>query len=136
MMVGFWSSVIVTVKEQGAVLPEVSAFVQLTVVTPVGKVEPEAGVQVAEKPVQLSLALRVQVTLALPQDVQVEVFDYPEEFFEKRVWIVARPRADVEVIHTAAEWIGSAQKPLIIAITGFGKSSIASKMRRLFIASR
>ena len=55
------------------------------------------------------------VTLALPQDVQVEVFDYPEEFFEKRMWIVARPRADVEVIHTAAEWIGSAQKPLIIA---------------------
>jgi 3D-(3,5/4)-trihydroxycyclohexane-1,2-dione acylhydrolase (decyclizing) len=55
------------------------------------------------------------VTLALPQDVQVEVFDYPEEFFEKRVWIVARPRADVEVIHTAAGWIGSAQKPLIIA---------------------
>ena len=55
------------------------------------------------------------VTLALPQDVQAEVFDYPEEFFENRVWIVARPRADVEVIHTAAEWIGSAQRPLIIA---------------------
>jgi 3D-(3,5/4)-trihydroxycyclohexane-1,2-dione acylhydrolase (decyclizing) len=55
------------------------------------------------------------VTLALPQDVQAEAFDYPEEFFEKRKWIVARPRADVEVIHTAAEWIASAQKPLIIA---------------------
>src|SRR5207244_12479297 len=55
------------------------------------------------------------VTLALPQDVQAEAFDYPEEFFEKRVWIVARPRADVEVFHTAAEWIGSAQKPLIVA---------------------
>src|SRR6266704_1304846 len=55
------------------------------------------------------------VTIALPQDVQAEAFDYPEEFFAKRVWIVARPRADVEVIHTAAEWIGSAQKPLIVA---------------------
>jgi 3D-(3,5/4)-trihydroxycyclohexane-1,2-dione acylhydrolase (decyclizing) len=55
------------------------------------------------------------VTLALPQDVQAEAFDYPDEFFEKRVWIVARPRGDVEVIHSAAEWIGSAQKPLIIA---------------------
>jgi 3D-(3,5/4)-trihydroxycyclohexane-1,2-dione acylhydrolase (decyclizing) len=55
------------------------------------------------------------VTLALPQDVQAEAFDYREEFFEKRVWIVARPRADVEVMHTAAKWIGSAQKPLIVA---------------------
>ena len=33
------------------------------------------------------------VTLALPQDVQAEAWDYPEEFFEKRVWHVARPRA-------------------------------------------
>src|SRR5207245_11332843 len=55
------------------------------------------------------------VTLALPQDVQAEAFDYPEELFEKRVWIVARPRADVDVIHAAAEWIGSAQTPLIVA---------------------
>ena len=54
-------------------------------------------------------------TLALPQDVQAEAFDYPEEFFEKRVWIVPRPRADIKAIHTAAEWIQSAQKPLIIA---------------------
>ncbi|MBV9479389.1 MAG: 3D-(3,5/4)-trihydroxycyclohexane-1,2-dione acylhydrolase (decyclizing) [Acidobacteria bacterium] len=55
------------------------------------------------------------VTLALPQDVQAEAFDYPEEFFEKRVWMVTRPRADAEVIHTAAEWILSAQKPIVIA---------------------
>lgn len=64
-MVGFWSSVIVIVNEQGAVLPELSVFVQLTVVTPVGKVEPEAGVQAAEKPIQLSLAVTDQLTLAL-----------------------------------------------------------------------
>src|SRR5256884_3717705 len=55
------------------------------------------------------------VTLALPQDVQAEAFDYPEEFFEKRVWVIARPRSDAEAIRTAAEWIHSAQKPLIIA---------------------
>src|SRR5437773_472673 len=29
------------------------------------------------------------VTLALPQDVQAEAFEYPEEFFAKRVWHVA-----------------------------------------------
>src|SRR6202050_3861010 len=27
------------------------------------------------------------VTLALPQDVQTEAYDYPEEFFGKRVWL-------------------------------------------------
>ena len=31
------------------------------------------------------------VTLALPQDVQTEAFDYPEELFARRVWHVARP---------------------------------------------
>jgi len=29
-------------------------------------------------------------TLALPQDVQAEAFDYAEKFFEKRVWVIAR----------------------------------------------
>src|SRR5256885_8690092 len=31
------------------------------------------------------------VTLALPQDVQAEAFDWPERFFERRVWHVRRP---------------------------------------------
>jgi 3D-(3,5/4)-trihydroxycyclohexane-1,2-dione acylhydrolase (decyclizing) len=31
------------------------------------------------------------VTLALPQDVQAEAFDWPEEFFARRVWHVRRP---------------------------------------------
>ncbi len=55
------------------------------------------------------------VTLAMPQDVQAEAFDYPDEFFEKRVWMVARPRADAALLQAAAERIGSSQKPLIIA---------------------
>jgi hypothetical protein len=46
-------------------LPEASVFVQLTVVTPVGKVDPDAGVQTAPKPGQLSAAVSDQVTLAL-----------------------------------------------------------------------
>src|ERR1700723_2122068 len=32
------------------------------------------------------------VTLALCQDVQAEAFDYPEQFFDSRVWHVRRPR--------------------------------------------
>ena len=55
------------------------------------------------------------VTLALPQDVQTEAYDYPEEFFERRVWTVARPRADSGLLKQAVEWIRSSQRPLIIA---------------------
>jgi 3D-(3,5/4)-trihydroxycyclohexane-1,2-dione acylhydrolase (decyclizing) len=68
------------------------------------------------------------VTLALPQDVQAEAFDYPEEFFEKRVWIIARSRADVHVIRAAAKWIRSAQKPLIIAGGGVIYSGAAEAL--------
>ena len=34
------------------------------------------------------------VTLALPQDVQAEAYDYPAEFFRKRVWHIPRNRPD------------------------------------------
>ncbi len=55
------------------------------------------------------------VTLSLPQDVQTEAFDYPEEFFQKRTWIIARNRSDQALLQRAAEWIRSAKKPLIVA---------------------
>ena len=34
------------------------------------------------------------VTLALPQDVQAEAFDYPGGVFRKRVWTIPRNRCD------------------------------------------
>ena len=37
------------------------------------------------------------VTISLPEDVQSEVYDWPERFFERRVWRVRRPRPDAEV---------------------------------------
>ncbi|HMD81645.1 MAG TPA: thiamine pyrophosphate-dependent enzyme, partial [Anaerolineales bacterium] len=55
------------------------------------------------------------VTLALPQDVQTEAFDYPSGLFEKRVWHVARNRPDQATIARAVEWIRQARRPLIIA---------------------
>ena len=55
------------------------------------------------------------VTLALPQDVQAEAFDYPSALFERRVWAVARPRADQSLLTRAAEWIRGSKQPLIIA---------------------
>ena len=55
------------------------------------------------------------VTLALPQDVQAEAFDYPAEFLEKRVWTIPRARCDRELLNRGAEWIRVSRQPLIIA---------------------
>ncbi|HEX3208424.1 MAG TPA: thiamine pyrophosphate-dependent enzyme, partial [Geminicoccaceae bacterium] len=53
--------------------------------------------------------------LALCQDTQGEAFDYPEIFFEPRVWRVPRPRPDVEQLVAAATLLRKAEKPLIVA---------------------
>src|SRR5580704_7928396 len=55
------------------------------------------------------------VTLALPQDVQAQAFDFPDEFFQKHVWTIPRSRADQDLLKRAASWVRSAKKPLIIA---------------------
>lgn len=55
------------------------------------------------------------VTLCIPQDVQAEAFDFPEELFENRVWHIPRPRPDANALMRAVEWIRSAKKPIIIA---------------------
>lgn len=55
------------------------------------------------------------VTLALPQDVQAEAWDYPEEMFEKRVWRIPRTPPEPGMLQRAAEIIRGAKRPLIIA---------------------
>jgi 3D-(3,5/4)-trihydroxycyclohexane-1,2-dione acylhydrolase (decyclizing) len=55
------------------------------------------------------------VTLALPQDVQSEAYDYPEEMFEKRVWHIARPEPERVMLARAASMIQRARRPLIVA---------------------
>jgi len=55
------------------------------------------------------------VTLALPQDVQAEAFDFPEEFLAERVWPIRRPPPEPRALAAAAELIGSARRPLIVA---------------------
>src|SRR5881397_2975997 len=54
------------------------------------------------------------VTLALPQDVQAESWDYPAAFFEKRVWHIPRQPGDRAMLQRAVEWIRAAKAPLII----------------------
>jgi len=55
------------------------------------------------------------VTLALPQDVQTEAFDYPVELFADRIWYIPRPEPEKQLLARAVEWIRASKKPLIIA---------------------
>jgi 3D-(3,5/4)-trihydroxycyclohexane-1,2-dione acylhydrolase (decyclizing) len=55
------------------------------------------------------------VTLALPQDVQAEAYDYPEEFVAKRVWHVERRPPDRAALARAVAAIRAAKRPLIVA---------------------
>ena len=55
------------------------------------------------------------VTLALPQDVQAEAYDYPDEFLAKRVWHVERRPPDPAALARAVDAIRAAKRPLIVA---------------------
>lgn len=55
------------------------------------------------------------VTLAFCQDVQAEAFDWPENFFDIKVWKQRRPRPDLTELAVAAAAIKCAKSPLIIA---------------------
>src|SRR6185295_12093190 len=52
------------------------------------------------------------VTLAFPQDVQAEAFDYPEEFLADRAWHVPRPAPEEHELARAVEAIRQATRPL------------------------
>lgn len=62
-------------------------------------------------------------TIALPQDVQAEAFDWPVELFAERVWHIARPPAEPARISAAADLIRSAARPLVVAGGGVHYSS-------------
>ncbi|MFJ6723452.1 3D-(3,5/4)-trihydroxycyclohexane-1,2-dione acylhydrolase (decyclizing) [Streptomyces sp. NPDC091281] len=55
------------------------------------------------------------VTLALPQDVQAEAYDWPDAFFADRVWTVRRPAADPAELDAAVRAIRAARRPLLVA---------------------
>ncbi len=72
------------------------------------------------------------VALCLPQDVQAEAWDYPEELFEKRVWRVPRNRPDRDAVQRAAELIRESRRPLIVAGGGLHYSD-ATQIFRHFV---
>jgi len=67
------------------------------------------------------------VTLALCQDVQAEAYDYPDSFFEERLWIPRRVRPDERELEQAVAALRAAKKPAIIAGGGvlFSEASAA-----------
>lgn len=75
------------------------------------------------------------VTLALPQDVQTEAYDYPEELFRRRVWLIRRPKPDPESLVRAAETIRKSTSPLIVAGGGVLYSEASGALAKFVSAS-
>ena len=71
------------------------------------------------------------VTLALPQDVQTEAFDYPEAFLERRVWHVGRPVPDAGATERAVTMIRASRRPMIVAGGGVIYSGATEALLRL-----
>ena len=71
------------------------------------------------------------VTLSLPQDVQAEAFDFPDELFIKRTWIIPRTRPDIVIINEAARLIRNSLKPVIIAGGGVIYSEATEALKRI-----
>lgn len=69
------------------------------------------------------------VTLALPQDVQAEAYDWPVAFFRRRVWHVGRPVPEPAAIERAARLLRNAKKPLIVAGGGAVYSGAETALR-------
>ncbi|WP_215450061.1 MULTISPECIES: 3D-(3,5/4)-trihydroxycyclohexane-1,2-dione acylhydrolase (decyclizing) [unclassified Streptomyces] len=75
------------------------------------------------------------VTLALPQDVQAEAYDWPEEFFADRVWNVRRPLPDPVELAEAVRAIRAARRPLIVAGGGVHHSEAEEALKALVDAT-
>ncbi|MFI6286468.1 3D-(3,5/4)-trihydroxycyclohexane-1,2-dione acylhydrolase (decyclizing) [Streptomyces sp. NPDC051018] len=69
------------------------------------------------------------VTLALPQDVQAEAYDWPEDFFAERVWQVGRARPDRHALDGAVHALSTARRPLIVAGGGVHHSEAEDALR-------
>ncbi|MFQ3559964.1 3D-(3,5/4)-trihydroxycyclohexane-1,2-dione acylhydrolase (decyclizing) [Streptomyces gramineus] len=90
-----------------------------------------AAVRVLTDPVETGA-----VTLALPQDVQAEAHDWPEEFFAQRVWTVRRPAADPAELAAAVRAVRQARRPLVVAGGGVHHSRAEAVLAEFAAATR
>ncbi|MFT7311719.1 MAG: 3D-(3,5/4)-trihydroxycyclohexane-1,2-dione acylhydrolase (decyclizing), partial [Paracoccaceae bacterium] len=72
--------------------------------------------------------------LGLPQDVQGWVYDYPEEFFEKRVHRIRRQSPDAAEVGDAAKALMAAKRPMIIAGGGVQYSGAVEALTAFAVA--
>jgi len=69
------------------------------------------------------------VTLALPQDVQAEAYDYPDSFLQKRVHRIDRRPASDAMLGDALALLKSKRKPLLICGGGVRYSGAAAALQ-------
>ena len=69
------------------------------------------------------------VCVAMPQDVEGEAYDYPETFFAKRVWRLARRAPEEEAIAEAAAVIRNAKRPILVCGGGVRYSEAHDQFR-------
>lgn len=68
------------------------------------------------------------VTIALPQDVQTEAFEYPKSFLARRVWRIGRAPADREELDEVASAMRGWKRPLIVAGGGVHYSNASATL--------
>ena len=68
------------------------------------------------------------VTLALPQDVQAEAYDYPVSFFRPSLHRPLRQRPDARQLQAAVGLIAGAERPLIVAGGGVHYSAACAAL--------
>ncbi len=71
------------------------------------------------------------VTLALPQDVQAQAWDFADEFLAPRVWRVRRPAPDPADLADAVALLRGARRPLIVAGGGVIYSDATAELAGL-----
>jgi 3D-(3,5/4)-trihydroxycyclohexane-1,2-dione acylhydrolase (decyclizing) len=76
------------------------------------------------------------VTLAFCQDVQAEAYDWPERFFEPKVWRQRRIRPDQAELEALAEEIRASTAPVIIAGGGVHYADATEELRNFAEAHR
>ncbi|THA10741.1 3D-(3,5/4)-trihydroxycyclohexane-1,2-dione acylhydrolase (decyclizing) [Rodentibacter pneumotropicus] len=69
------------------------------------------------------------VTIALPQDVQSEAYDFPDYFLQKRIHRIERTLPTEPMLSSAFELIMKSQKPLIICGGGVRYSEAAEQLK-------
>jgi 3D-(3,5/4)-trihydroxycyclohexane-1,2-dione acylhydrolase (decyclizing) len=70
------------------------------------------------------------VTISLPEDVQAEAHDWPNEFFERRIWHVRRPPAEPELLREAIKMLKAAKRPVIISGGGTIYSEASEELKQ------